>query len=91
MKKRVFVETPLPLKGKIILKFKIQDSRAENNLLVHKHIENNDYEFDYDGGSDNFTIIVEKNTMKVQLSGKDTICEYNKVDKIRTKYENPWE
>lgn len=25
--------------------------------------------------------------MKVHSSGKDTICEYTKVDKIRNKYE----
>ncbi|WP_350301390.1 hypothetical protein [Peribacillus frigoritolerans] len=74
--------------------FEIQNSRVqggEQSSGTYKHIENNDYEFDYGGGFDNFTIIVEKNTMKVQLSGKDIICEYNKVDKIRKKYENPWE
>lgn len=89
--KRVFVENPLPLKGKIILKFKIQEEGGEQSSGTYKHIESNDYEFDYGGGSDNFTIIVEKNTMKDHSSGKDTICEYTKVDKIRNKYENPWE
>ncbi|CAH0277181.1 hypothetical protein SRABI96_03868 [Peribacillus sp. Bi96] len=72
--------------------FEIQNSRVqggEQSSGTYKHIENNDYEFDYGGGSNNFTIIVEKNTMKVQLA--DTICEYNKVDKIRKKYENSWE
>jgi hypothetical protein len=74
--------------------FEIQNSRVqggEQSSGTYKHIESNDYEFDYGGGSDNFTIIVEKNTMKVHSSGKDTICEYTKVDKIRNKYENPWE
>ncbi|PAW26625.1 hypothetical protein BKC07_23820 [Peribacillus simplex] len=74
--------------------FEIQNLRVqggEQSSGTYKHIESNDYEFDYGGGSDNFTIIVEKNTMKVHSSGKDTICEYTKVDKIRNKYENPWE
>ncbi|WP_249596621.1 hypothetical protein [Peribacillus frigoritolerans] len=73
--------------------FEIQNSRVQGGEQysgTYKHIESNDYEFDYGGGSDNITIIVEKNTMKVHSSGKDNICEYTKVDKIRNKYENPW-
>ncbi|MBR8643907.1 hypothetical protein KEH51_01515 [[Brevibacterium] frigoritolerans] len=43
VEKRVFVENPLPLKGKIILKFKIQESQGgEQSSGTYKHIESND-------------------------------------------------
>ncbi|MFD4932143.1 hypothetical protein ACFWMS_25270 [Peribacillus butanolivorans] len=63
--------------------FEIQNSRVqggEHSSGTYKHIENNDYEFDYGGGSDNFIITVEGDTMKAQLSSSDNVCEYKKVD-----------
>lgn len=66
----------------------IQNSRVqggEQSSGTYKHIESNDYEFDYGGGSDNFTIIIEKNTMKVHSSGKDTIANILKSIKFSMK------
>lgn len=63
--------------------FEIQNSRTqggERSSGTYEAIEGNDYQFDYGGGSDIFNISFEEETMKVQLSGKDTVCNYNKVD-----------
>lgn len=63
--------------------FEIQNSRVqggENSSGTYKHIENNDYQFDYGGVSDMFNIEVTDNIMNVQMSGSDNVCKYNKIN-----------
>ena len=63
--------------------FQIQNSRVqggETSSGTYKHIEKNDYQFDYGGGYDSFNIEVNDDTMSVQMAGSDNVCEYNKVN-----------
>lgn len=63
--------------------FQIQNSRVqggESSSGTYKHVENNDYQFDYGGGYDIFSIEENDNTMNVQMAGSDNVCEYNKVN-----------
>ncbi|MBU8855383.1 MULTISPECIES: hypothetical protein [Priestia] len=61
--------------------FEIQNSRTqggETSTGTYKKIEGDDYQFDYGGGSDMFTIKIDGDTMTAQMSGSKNICKYNK-------------
>ncbi|MBT2281680.1 hypothetical protein J7E51_27890 [Priestia megaterium] len=63
--------------------FEIQNSRAqggESSSGNYKNIEGDDYQFDYGGGSDMFTLKVDGDTMTAQMSGSKNICKYNKTE-----------
>ncbi len=63
--------------------FEIQNSRVqggERSSGTYKHVENNDYKFDYGGVSDMFNIEIKDDVMNVQMSGSDNVCKYNKVE-----------
>ena len=64
-------------------KFEVQDSRLQGGKKytgTYKNIEDNDYEFNYNEGTNVFTIEVNDNTMNVQMSGSDNVCKYTKVN-----------
>ncbi|MED4587875.1 hypothetical protein [Priestia flexa] len=61
--------------------FEIQNSRAqggETSSGTYKNVEENDYQFDYGGASDMFTIEIEGNSMTAQMAGSKNVCKYNK-------------
>jgi hypothetical protein len=65
--------------------FQFKNSNKTSGSTVtgtYKHIEDNDYQFDYGGGYDMFTIKLNKNggTMTVQMADSDNICTYDKVE-----------
>ena len=64
-------------------KFEVQDSRLQGGKKytgTYKNIGENDYQFNYNEGTNNFTIEVTDNTMNVQMSGSDNVCKYTKVN-----------
>lgn len=61
--------------------FQIKNSRLqgeETSSGTYELVEGNEYQFDYGGGKDTFYIDLEDEKMKVQMSGSENICEYNK-------------
>ena len=64
-------------------KFEVQDSRLQGGKKytgTYKNIEDNDYQFNYNEGTNVFKIEVTDTIMNVQMSGSDNVCKYNKVN-----------
>lgn len=61
--------------------FEYQNSRAqgsEHATGTYKNVEGDDYQFDYGGGYDTFTLKLDGDTMTAQMSGSERVCKYNK-------------
>jgi hypothetical protein len=62
--------------------FTVQDSSAQGGHKysgVYKHLDGDQYQFDYGIGNNTFKIDVNGNTMDVTLLGQDSVCKYNKA------------
>ena len=64
--------------------FEYQNSRlqgSEHATGTYKKVEGDDYQFDYGGGYDTFTIKVDGDTMTAQMGGSDNVCKYERSEK----------
>lgn len=62
--------------------FEIQNSRiqgGETSSGTYKHLQKDQYQFNYGMGYDTFKIDVNGNTMDVTLLGHNSVCKYNKA------------